>query len=199
MGSFFVPLTSDNIFDPDGPEPPPESHSPPNMLPGLSDQRAILYRSDSLVVAAYRFEAFPEGFNFTIHVEGRGFPFGRFTFIFRPGTGWPIDDSDDFLFDKPEDTFRVGLGFSDGTASDYLVDLDRGGPRIYRNGCSGSSGEDLGKCVGGFWVPQLPAAGEFTLHVEWPSVGLEECTATFDADDIVAKSANALPLLGEKQ
>ncbi len=198
---FFVPLTEDNIVDPDSAtdcDPSREFTGRPDMMPGVSAQRAVLHRSDTLVVAAFRFEAYPTGFAFTIHAEGTGYGYGRFHFIFSlaPGgyMGAPTISEENGPV-QLDDIFRVGLEFSDDTASDYLVNLDRGGPQIQSTGCSGSGGGKWGKCIGGFWVPRVPPPGEFTLHTALPVVGMEESSATFNADDIIEKSAHALPLL----
>lgn len=166
------------------------------MIPGLSVQRAILFRTDTLVAAAFRFEAFPSGFKFTIHVEGNAFTQGQSHFVFSPGTGWPDPHAPDHEKGL-DDIFRVGLEFSDGTAADHVVDIDRGGLGIYSQGCSGSGGfTGWGRCTGKFWVPALPPPGEFTLHVQWPALGIDEHSTAFNADDIIDKSTQALPLLG---
>lgn len=184
---FFAPLTEDRIVEPDGPR---ELPSP--MIPGLSQQRAVLYRRDDLVVAAYRFEVVPEGFHFTIQLEGRGFGHGRFHFIFTPGPGWPPEDPiDENLYDEVDDMFRLGLSFSDRTTSEYLVESDRDGPTIETAGCTGSPGSVEGR----FWIPELPPPGEFTLHITWPSAGIEETSTTFNADEIRERAKEAELLL----
>ena len=158
----------------------------------MSQQRAVLYRSDVLVAAVHRFEVFPDSFRFTIRLEGRGFGFNRFTFIFDPGAGWPEEDLNGAdPFGQPEDLCRVGLEFSDGTRSEYLVGEERDGPELQRRGGSGSG---QGSTTS-FWLKALPPPGEFKIFLVWPSAGIEECSATLDADELRSKAQDAQFLL----
>ncbi len=185
MAKFFTPRTVDNAVEPDGP-----FDSLPCMIPGASTQRAVLFRSDVLVVAVHRLEVYPDSFTFTVRAEGRGFGFGRFSMPFTPWVGWPPEDLGANKYDQPEDVLRIGIEFSDGRASEFLIPNDSG-PAVEQQGCSGSRGS----CTGGFWVRELPPPGEFSIYTEWPSIGIDECSAAFDADELVERSKEAELLL----
>ena len=164
------------------------------MVPGLSIQRALLYRSNLLHIAVNRFEVFPDSFQFTIRCGGRGFGNGRFFGIFDPGAGWPIEDQiDPDSYDQPEDLCRVGIEFSGGTRSEYLLGDERDGPEMQRRGGSGWNGG----CTTRVWVKALPPPGDFSIFVVWPTAGVEESVATFDADELRGRAAAAQFLLPE--
>lgn len=187
MASFFGPM-DDPPFVPDGSFDLPQS-----TVPGQSSQRAILYQSPTLGVGVYRFESYSSGFSFTLQVEGRGHGAGRFHFLFDPTDSWGAhghsDDPDPY--DRPDQQLRLGLEFADGTTWENYT--RRGGPaldvRVVGGGGSGTG------CTHRFWVPQLPAPGEFVVHALWPSVDMDECSATFDADEVIEAASHELPLL----
>jgi len=187
MASFFGPM-DDPPFVPDGP-----FELPPATVPGQSSQRAILYRSESLGVGVFRIESFSTGFSFTLQVEGRGHGAGRFHFLFEPTDSWGAhghsDDPDPY--DRPNQQFRLGLEFADGTTWENFTESRGLGPDVR---VVGGSGSGTG-CTHRFWVPQLPPPGEFVVHALWPSVGMGECSATFDADEVIAAASDEWPLL----
>ena len=187
---FFTPLTSQNIVEPES------IQGPPNSLPVVADQHAVLHRSDVLAAAVWRFEVYSEGFEFALRVEGLGLEGVRFHSAFDPlarHAGRVLSNFEDF--DQLAGAFRVGVEFSDGSVSENHVRTSRGGPEIQMTGSSSSTGNGYGKCQNGVWVPQLPPPGEFKIHLAWPNGGLDECSATFDADELIAKSKDAIPLL----
>ena len=189
MSGFFTALTNENIWEPDE----LYKHGG-SFLPGLSTQRAFLSKEPTLAVAAYRFEAYPSGIQFSVHVEGHGFTHGRFNFICSPGNTW--HDDDDPRFDTPEDIFRVGIAFSDGRRwqnliepDDNAIDARNGGGSAWHRPLHGASTTE-------FWIGELPPPGILSIHAAWPSVGLEECSAEFDADELLASASEAIPLFG---
>ena len=189
MSGFFTALTNENIWEPDR----LHEHGG-SFLPGLSTQRAFLSKEPTLVVAAYRFEAYPSGIQFSVHVEGHGFTQGRFHFICSPGSGW--HDDDDKLFGTPEDIFRVGIAFSDGRRWQNLIEPGDDTINARTGGGSGWHGSNHGASTMKLWIGELPPPGIFTIHAAWPSVGLEECSAEFDADELLASASEAIPLFG---
>lgn len=190
MTEFFTALTNENIWEPDG----LHEHGG-SFLPGLSTQRAFLSKEPTLVVTASKFEAYPSGIQFSLHVEGRGFSPGRFHFICSPSNVWP-DDRYQHRFDTPEDTFRVGIEFSDGRRWQNLIEPDDNTINARIGGESGWHGPVHGASTTKFWIGELPPPGILSIHAAWPSVGLEECSAEFDADELLASASEAIPLFG---
>lgn len=166
---------------------------PPAALPGQSTQRALLHQTESLGVGIFRFEVFSNGFSFAVRVEGNGHGRGRFHFLFDPTASWFDNEpgADPDPYDQPDQQFRLGLEFSDGSRWQNYTDSGSQGLDAF---VIGASGHSTG-CTTLFWVPALPTAGSFHIHGLWPSVGMDECTATFDADEIRALAGSGLPLL----
>ncbi len=184
MTGFFTTLTNENIWEPDG----PHKHGG-SFLPGLSTQRVFLSKEPSLVVAASNFEAYPSGIQFSVHVEGIGFTHGRFSFICSPG-----HDDDDPRFNTPEDIFRVGIEFSDGRRWQNLIEPGDNSINARTGGGGGWHGGNHGACTTKFWIGELPPPGTLRIYAAWPSVGLEECSANFDADELLKSASEAAPL-----
>ena len=189
MTGFFTALTNENIWEPDG----LYKHGG-SFLPGLSTQRAFLSKEPTLVVTASKFEAYPSGIQFSVHVEGHGFVPGRFGFICSPGNTW--HDDDDPRFDTPEDIFRVGIAFSDGRRWQNLIEPGDNAIDARTGGGSGWHGSNHGASTTKFWIGELPPPGILSIYAAWPSVGLEECSAEFDADELLASASEAIPLFG---
>ena len=189
MTGFFTALTNENIWEPDG----LYKHGG-SFLPGLSTQRAFLSKEPTLVVTASKFEAYPSGIQFSVHVEGHGFVPGRFGFICSPGNTW--HDDDDPRFDTPEDIFRVGIEFSDGRRWQNLIEPDDNTINAQIGGGRSWHGPLHGASTTKFWIGELPPPGILSIHAAWPSVGLEECSAEFDADELLESASEAIPLFG---
>ena len=187
---FFTPLTPQNIVEPDNVQ------GPPDMLPGVSLQRGVLHSTDTLGVVVYRFEVYDEGFVFELLVEGLGLEGVKFHSAFDPLAKHARRVLTNFEdFDQLAGTFRVGVEFSDGSASENHQRPERGRPELNMTGAGSSTGNRYGKCRTGVWVPRLPSPGDFRIHVAWPNGGLEERVGTFDADELISKASEAIPLL----
>lgn len=192
---FFTRLTTETIVD------ATSYQLPPRALGGVSQQRSFLHQSDNLAAAVYRFEVVPEGFVFLVQTQWRNFDSNKSPLAFRPREPRDQDfvaDEGDFSHlsqETMDDVFRIGLEFGDGTRSEYLVDDGRTGPKIHFHGSSSRTANRDGTCTASFWVPQLPPSGSLTVHGAWPNAGLEECSATFDADELITKANEAIPLI----
>ena len=194
---FFTRLTTETIVD------ATSYQLPPRALGGVSQQRSFLHQSDNLAAAVYRFEVVPDGFVFSVQTQWRNLDSNRSPLAFRPREPRSQDfvaDEGDFSHlsqETMDDVFRIGLEFNDGTRSEYLVEEGRTGPQIYFYGSSSRTATNDGTCSASFWVPRLPSPGPLEVYGAWPSAGLEECSTTFDADELIAKANEAIPLLSE--
>lgn len=174
------------------PEPPPTpvpppvvrvpewAHPPDGVAPGLSDQRLIMFHTDTAAMTIDRFEVYPTGTVFTATVALR-----QPRTEFRPAMPWQLEGPRQHS--DPDEIFRLGVLFSDGARWTNLDALnannsDRGDepPTIVVSGQSGSNGP-----VGfesKFWLWPLPPSGALTFVVEWPAYGIEESSASVDVD-----------------
>jgi hypothetical protein len=165
---------------------------PEKMIPGSVATEALLVRTDAVAVAAGGFRAYPNGFEFTVHVRQR-----------REDAGSLAGLSDPFgrrgrLHGAPEPgrALRLGVLYPDGrraatfghrpfpdqVAPDELIVLQ-----------GGSHGSDY-RWDGEFWVHPLPPDGPLTLVTSWLEKGVAETRAQVDGRLIRAAASHAIEL-----
>jgi hypothetical protein len=157
----------------------------------------VLIRTEQVAVAVGSVRAYPNGFEFTLHIRLRGEaesswpghsdPFGRH----RPRRGTRWDD----------DQLRLGILYADGrraaTAGVYYRppdDGDDGRLVLLQGGGGGSScSQDWD-----FWVHPLPPGGPVTLVGSWVEHGIAESRAELDGAAIGAAAGRAVTLWPEE-
>jgi hypothetical protein len=163
------------------------------VLPASVAAEVVLIRAEQVAVAVGSVRAYPNGFEFTVHIRlrredesswpGHSDPFERH----RPrrGTQW----SDDLL--------RLGVLYADGrraaTTGPYYRppdDADDGRLVLQQGGGGGSScSQDWD-----FWVHPLPPDGPVTLVASWAEHGIAESRAELDGAAIRAAAGRAVTL-----
>jgi hypothetical protein len=182
--------------DPQPPEPKLERSTPAwfeplaDVLPGQSDQRVVLFRTDRAILVLGQIDVYPTGIEFTIDLRLRSTsddPFGtpwelhRPTRQQRPGGALP----DEFL--------RLGFAFADGaTWTNFDHNLGRFDeeptvPVVIGRG--GGGGGD--RWTMRYWMWPLPPAGDLVVYAEWPLFGIDEVSAVINATELRHDAASA--------
>jgi hypothetical protein len=134
--------------------------------------RAILVRTDEIVIAVVGVSAFPTGVKF--NVLGMRRPAS-------PPPNWrPFDDP--WSSRHGEDGFQLRAEFADGRASAYREYAPEPGtvpssPVILPS--SGSS--EFDRWNFSYWLWPLPPEGDLTFVCEWQAMGIPESRASIDA------------------
>lgn len=185
-----------SFFPPPGPppEPPPRPRQPDwagpphGMLPGISPQRAVVFKTDRALLLVHRFAAYPTGLEFALHVRLRHPAPGRRDLHLDLHAGRPIEG-------RSERSLRFGLLFGDGstwTSVDRITDHPweggpPAGPTVMSQG--GGGGDD--SITMRYWLWPLPPEGALTFVAEWPEYDVPESRATVDASELRARAAEA--------
>lgn len=185
----------ESIPQPPTPEPPKRPPRrpwmrPEAMIPGSVPAEALLVRTETVAVAVGSLRAYPNGFEFTVHVRqrredadflyGLSDPFGRHSRM-RGGT-------------EPEQAIRLGILYANGrraatgghppypgeVAPDELVVVQ-----------GGSHGSDR-RWDGDFWAHPLPPDGPVTFVVSWLAKGVAEARAQVDGAAIREAASRAI-------
>lgn len=173
-----------SFFDISAPDPEPEEPEPAapvwagpseRVLPAISTQRAILARTDEVLLSVDRFLVYPTGIAFTLmllrrsdHVCHDNVPWEMF--------GRPVGD------ELPDDFMRFGLLFADGTTWTNVGDRfprpdgEVTGPVVIGQGGGGGGRSWRMR----YWTWPLPAPGDLTFVVSWPAEGIDEQRAKVD-------------------
>lgn len=182
--------------DPPEPDPAPmrlpEWFGPPTgVVPGSSTQRAVLCRTDRVILVVGGFDVYPTGLEFTIDLRLRTDPETMmfdipFELHARPGRR-PMTDP------LPDEFLRLGFEFSDGSIWTNFtpVDLrpDRDPPDRVIIGRGGGGGSDGWRMR--YWMWPLPPEGDLTVFAEWPLFDVAETSAVLDATAIRRAVADA--------
>ncbi|MEY9931583.1 hypothetical protein ABH926_006232 [Catenulispora sp. GP43] len=187
------------------PEPPPTPprpkwKKPAATLPVVMAENAIIVRDERLALSIGGLSAYPNGFEFSIHIRLRNEenlidPFGhrRRRDYDRNSS---IADSDD-----PERNLRVGILFADGrrAASSQprrlRFDSEPDPETIIMlpgHGGGGGTSWDMS-----YWIHPLPPEGPLTIVLSWLAQDITEVRHELDGSTLLAAAAQAIPLWPE--
>jgi hypothetical protein len=162
------------------------------VIPGAVPAEVVLIRTERVAVAVGSVRAYPNGFEFTVHIRLRREdetswlghdPFGRH----RPRRGTQEND----------DQLRLGILYADGrraaTTGEHWRPPDDGddGRLVLQQGGGGGSSRG---CDWDFWVHPLPPGGPVTLVTSWLEHGIAESRAELDGAAIRAAARRAVTL-----
>jgi hypothetical protein len=188
------------------PQPPPSEpvrHRRPAwmrsdaVVPASVPASVVLIRAEQVAVAVGSVRAYPNGFEFTVHIRLRG----------EAESSWQ-GHSDPFERHRPQrgtqwsdDQLRLGILYADGrraatTGVHYRPpDDDDDGRLVLQQGGGGGSGcsQDWD-----FWVHPLPPEGPVTLVGSWADHGIAESRAELDGAAIRAAAGRAVILWPEE-
>lgn len=181
MSFFDVPVPAPE----DAWEPPVWWGPPRGVLPGLSTQRAVVFRTAEVLLAADGFSAYPNGILFSLALWERDGESDKLDFPWEPHSTPSGVLSGEFL--------RFGIEFGDGTKWTNLnwslpdEESEPTGPVVFDQGGKGggASWEST------YWVWPLPPPGDLTLVAEWPIHGIEETRVILDADELRERAAES--------
>jgi hypothetical protein len=183
------------------PPPPPEpvrQRRPAWMrsdavIPAPVPAAVVLIRAERVAVAVGSVRAYPNGFEFTVHIRqrlddeagwaGHSDPFDRH----RPRPGTASND----------DQLRLGVLYPDGRRAattgprHWPSDDDDDGRLVLQQGGGGGSGRSQDW---DFWVHPLPPDGPVTLVASWTEHGIAESRAELDGAAIRAAAGRAVTL-----
>jgi hypothetical protein len=167
------------------------------VIPASVPAEVVLIRAEQVAVAVGSVRAYPNGFEFTVHIRLRR----------EDESSWP-GHSDPFERHRPrrgtqwnDDQLRLGILYADGrraatTGPLYRPpdDADDGRLVLQQGGGGGSScGQDWD-----FWVHPLPPDGPVTLVASWVQHGIAESRAELDGAAIRAAAERAVTLWPEE-
>jgi hypothetical protein len=190
-----------SFFESIPPPPPPEpvrSQTPAWMrsdevLPGAVPGEMLLVRTDRAAVAFGSVRAYPNGFEFTLHVRTRDAD--------EFGPGDPFEQRRRWLGQQDDEGhLRLGLLYADGrrgttTGSSWPDgDIDDDQLILIPDGGGGSSHS----WDSDFWAHPLPPDGPVTFVISWPRYGVAETRAEFDGAAIRAGAERAESLWPEE-
>jgi hypothetical protein len=178
------------------PLPPPPWRAPPVYAVGSAvPLQRLLVRTDSLVVALTRVVAFPSGCQFDLRVAARASVPDRADRR-RLRAAFLGDDSDLSELGRPDEPFRCGIRFADGTTVtsvdpapwwDPTSPMWPEAPVLVEYGSLGTHIEaDRLWCGPGYWLWPLPPPKPFTLVVDWPAAGIPQTEVELDGAAIAA-------------
>ena len=167
------------------------------VIPGSVPAEVVLVRTERVAVAVGSIRAYPNGFEFTVHIRLRG----------EDETSWP-GHSDPFGRHRPrrgtredDDQLRLGILFADGrraatTGEHYRPsDDDDDGRLVLQQGGGGGSSRS---CDWDFWVHPLPPGGPVILVASWPEHGIAESRAELDGAAVREAAQRAVTLWPEE-
>lgn len=167
------------------------------VIPGSVPAEVMLIRTEQVAVAVGSVRAYPNGFEFAVHVRlrredeaswpGHSDPFERH----RPRRGAEGDD----------DQLRLGILYADGRRAATTgmhcqpPDDDDDGRLVLQQGGGGGSSRS---CDWDFWVHPLPPGGPVTLVASWLGHGVAESRAELDGTAIREAAGRAVTLWPEE-
>jgi hypothetical protein len=167
------------------------------VIPASVPAAVVLIRTEQVAVAVGSVRAYPNGFEFTLHIRLRG----------EAESSWQ-GHSDPFERHRPrrgaqwgDDQLRLGILYADGrraatTGVHYRPpDDDDDGRLVLQQGGGGGSScsQDWD-----FWVHPLPPGGPVTLVGSWVEHGIAESRAELDGAAIRAAAGRAVTLWPEE-
>ena len=159
--------------------------APSNELGVAVPLRAVLARTEGLVVSVLDAVAYTTGLSFRLTVKRRREPHDSLDAWFRDPLGLhePLAAGDGL----PDDLLRFGVLFSDGrkatTVGAAAVSRagEPSGPVLFQGSGSGGDGE----WESSLWLWPLPPTGPLGFVVEWPSEGIDETRLEVDAQPLL--------------
>ena len=169
------------------------------VIPASVPAEVVLIRTEQVAVAVGSVRAYPNGFEFTLHIRLRR----------EAESSWP-GHSDPFERHRPrrgtqwnDDQLRLGILYADGrraatTGVHYRLpddDDDDDGRLVLQQGGGGGSScsQDWD-----FWVHPLPPDGPVTLVGSWAEHSIAESRAELDGAAIRAAAGRAVTLWPEE-
>lgn len=194
---------------PDPPPPPEPPPAPPRpvwlkpvaAVPAVVAENAIIVRDERLAIYVGGLSAYPNGFEFSLHIRVRDHntmvdPLGhrrRRDYVRNTGGG-KIDD--------PEQHLRVGILFADGRRAasterhhppfDSKPDPDTVVMMLGRGGGGGSAWDST------YWIHPLPPEGPLTIVMSWLAQDITEVRHELDGAKIRAAAEQAIQLWPEQ-
>ena len=198
-----VGFLSDRIGDqPDGglledqesvtdPQMPEWLGPPARTMPGISSQRATIFKTTDAMLVVLGFEAYATGVQFTLELWIRDdrSPINLHEWFGQRGTA-PVATM-----------LWFGVMLADGTAWTNVDQLDRPDdhswlgerpvqPTLTPQGGGGTQDHAVMR----FWLWPLPPKGSVTFVAEWPERGIPESTAVIDGAELRQVSEDASPI-----
>jgi len=176
----------DRVAEPPRPPQPPWFGPPPDVLPGVLAERAVVFRTDEVALFFGHFRAYQTGVMFELNLWVRE----------------PEEDSDGppwELHGRPRpsgspDTFlRFGVELADGSKWTNL-DWTMRRPDVMPNGpvVVGRGGGGGGKSWSwDYWLWPLPPDGPLTFVALWPAHGVPESRSAIDGTLLRAAAETA--------
>jgi hypothetical protein len=184
-----------SFFEAPPPPPEPERHvrtpwdGPANNVLGIVvPVNLVLAQSPRAVVTLGSITAYPDGFEFDYLIRsmdealGQSLPEHVHRRRADPGL--------------PDDLFRFGIEFADGTRLTTLESRlpfgggETRGPAMVPRGGGGS----YERWEGNWWVTPLPPAGRLEFVCEWPAAGIALTRAEIDASAVLDAATRAITL-----
>jgi hypothetical protein len=161
------------------------------VIPGSVAGEVIVARTGEAAVAVGSLRAYPNGFEFTVHIRLRRED--------ENSGGWAHDPFAHHSRGKSEDALRLGLMYADGrrVASNGGPDPAAGDPERLILHPGGGGGDSLSWQTD-FWAHPLPPDGPVALVVSWPARGIAEARAELDGAAIRAAAQRAVTLWPEE-
>lgn len=171
--------------------PRPAWEMPDEVIPGSVPAELLLIRTEQVAVAIGGIRAYPNGFEFTVHIRRRkedeteGYVSDPLEWHARRGT------------QQPGEALRLGILYADGrraaiTGGHWQPDYEGEPGRLLlqRRGGGGSAR----RWDGDFWVHPLPPDGPVTFVASWLKYGAGEARAELDGTAIGAAARRAVVL-----
>ncbi len=171
-------------------QPRPVWMQPDHVVPGSVPGELLLIRTDEVAVAIGCIRAYPNGFEFTVHVRTRGEA--------ESGSGPGFNDPFDRFGRRsktPGDVLQLGLLYADGSRGATTGGFGTKGDVVLTPGGSGGSAR---RWDGNFWVHPLPPDGPVTFVASWIERGAAEAQAELDGAALRAAVARAVILWPEE-
>jgi hypothetical protein len=165
---------------------------PGTVIPGSVAAELVLVRAETVAVAVGSLRAYPNGFEFTLHVRLR-----HEDEEYRHGMRDPFDGHPSGRRQGEHDrALRLGILYADGrrtatTSRRPTVPDAQAGELVLQQ--DGSSGSDR-RWDGDFWVHPLPPDGPVTFVASWLAYGVTETRAQVDGAAIRSAASRAIDL-----
>ena len=153
---------------------------PPRVMPGVSSQQAVLFKTERAAAALYRLLAYPTGLEFTIDTWFRSHTDGRRLGRELHGTFFPGEEP------ASNDGWRFGVEYPDGSRwtnmSHRFPHFEQAPPSPVVVPQGGGGSDD--RWTQRFWLWPLPAEGMVRIVVAWPALSVDEHSVTIDASEL---------------